>query len=42
MIENEKYDLILKKMLLKKNTPDLLRTKKSVVDLVIEGRERGN
>ena len=40
VIENEKFDLILKKMLLQKSTPDLLRTKKSVVDLVAEGRER--
>ena len=40
VIENEKFDLILKKMLLKKSTPDLLRTKKSVVDLVAEGRKR--
>ena len=40
VIENENFDLILKKMLLQKSTPDLLRTKKSVVDLVAEGRER--
>ena len=40
VIENEKFDLILKKMLLQKSTPNLLRTKKSVVDLVAEGRER--
>ena len=42
MIEKEKSDLILKKMLLQKNTPDLLRTKKSVVNLVAKGRERGS
>ena len=38
--ENEEFDLILKKMLLQKKTPDLLNTKKSVIDLIAEGRER--
>lgn len=40
VIENEKFDSILKKMLSQKSTPDLLKTKKSVVDLIAEGRER--
>ena len=36
----KKYDEILKKMLSLKKPPNLLRTEKSVVDMIAEGRER--
>ena len=36
----KEFDTILKKMLSLKKSPDLLKTKKSVIDLIAEGRER--